>query len=180
MGDFVHFFLFFFTFAPAFWPNDDGGSRCNENVSRLMIRYLLIYQVGSDGVTSNDYDKIKLKIIILFMEYISSECWLYCQLTSHDAKMIWISIILLTTMHIICSRDLRHVVRGFFKLAICLGCLFRKNTSGRSRESVPREPSPLNHSNVDSGHPSRPGENDLSAARYLSAASSATSRSIWN
>lgn len=145
-----------------------------------MIRYPLIYQVDSDGVTS--YDKIKLKIIIFifYLLDILSGCWLYCQLTSHDAKMIWISTILLTTMHVICSRDLRHVDRGFFKLAICLGCLFRKNTSGRSRENVPREPSPLNHSNVDSGHPSRPGENDLSAARYLSAASSATSRSIWN
>lgn len=33
-----------------------------------------------------------------------------------------------------------------------------------------REPSLLNH--IDSEHPSRLGENDLSAARYLSAASS--------
>lgn len=39
-----------------------------------------------------------------------------------------------------------------------------------AQDIAPREPSPLNH--VDSEHPSRPGENDLSAARYLSAASS--------
>lgn len=48
-----------------------------------------------------------------------------------------------------------------------------KISYGQSRSSLviaPREPSPLTH--VDSEHPSRSGENDLSAAGYLSAASS--------